>query len=806
MLDDLKRALRMESPTPRLNETNLKKLSRGLRSSKKSLHSVHSALETSSVPDGHLGGRSVSLSTLLPSGGSAGGMRPRVNKLQTLEAKMASIEVSLGWKRRREALLETLPRAARDLVRELDTLHQALRDKDTVIQTLKTQITNLGGTVGGGGSEGGGALTETERRSVQERLAKVQGELDSKRVAVKNLKLALEKIDITDNIDVRIRAAELEYELEREELNILNLKEESNVLTTRLQENTPSPACNGVSGSNSSLHALLTSAGGAAALGGASLLSLTIPHTPGNPPFHVTPRPPLGCVIDWATDDTRLKKGDRLVEVNGEGVVGCGLEQVTRVMGSTTHLNLVVARPVTGPSRKSEDRSKEVKELSAKLDKTQKEKESFKSDNTRLSHRISYLEEQVLELQNALTCTREVERVPAEGKAIVTTTHQPGTTVIQVFQKGEQRLAVASPQLRNGEVERAQQYPTLPRVRSPDSSLSSPTSCSSSTSSSASSDPHHNHQHSAQGQGSASRPPTADHRKRVISPRPESKNEDSRPPSRTKPVPPKKPERLSLQRTTSLQNVEEGPSNTSAPLPTPTTNSTTSTWQQQPLQTWSSLDTDIHCQEHTISTQPIYERGCERQDYCSHENIYEKQHEHYPPSHHNGTWNHNHHYSGGGNRSGNIMMVVSATPMVTDNHMTQRPPPQGPSASTVTTTTTISDKPHHHYHPNHQHHSSHRPLSPDASYHLDTYGSKSHDEARDTYSPSATTTHYTTSVSHSHNHRNSQQHDHNHTHQRLSTYTHHTHFTLQSPPTPVASRNSANLAMASSPRPHEQWC
>lgn len=28
-------------------------------------------------------------STLLPSGGSAGGMRPRVNKLQTLEAKVS---------------------------------------------------------------------------------------------------------------------------------------------------------------------------------------------------------------------------------------------------------------------------------------------------------------------------------------------------------------------------------------------------------------------------------------------------------------------------------------------------------------------------------------------------------------------------------------------------------------------------------------------------------------------------------------------------------------------------------------------
>lgn len=116
---------------------------------------------------------------------------------------------------------------------------------------------------------------------------------------------------LNSNIDVRIRAAELEYELEREELNILNLKEEANVLTTRLQENTPSPACNGSPGTNASLHTLLSSAGGGAALGGASLLSLAVPHTPGNPPFHVTPRPPLGCVIDWATDDTRLKKGDR---------------------------------------------------------------------------------------------------------------------------------------------------------------------------------------------------------------------------------------------------------------------------------------------------------------------------------------------------------------------------------------------------------------------------------------------------------------------------------------------------------------
>ncbi|CAL4082736.1 unnamed protein product, partial [Meganyctiphanes norvegica] len=244
-------------------------------------------------------------STLLPSSGHGGkGMRPRVDKLQTLEAKMAGIEVSLGWKRRREALLETLPRAARDLVRELDTLHAALRDKDQLIQSLRTQITNLGGTVGGAGGGGGGVVSEAERKSITDRLGKVTSEMDAKKVAIKNLRLALDKIDITENIDVRIRAAEVEYECEREELNVLNLKEECNVLTARLHESTNSSGISPLNsnGGETCFHTILSSTNGATALAGAILVAVVVNHTPGNPPFHVTHRPPLGCVIDWATD------------------------------------------------------------------------------------------------------------------------------------------------------------------------------------------------------------------------------------------------------------------------------------------------------------------------------------------------------------------------------------------------------------------------------------------------------------------------------------------------------------------------
>lgn len=292
--------------------------------------------------------------------------------------------------------------------------------------------------------------------------------------------------------------------------------------------------------------------------------------------------------------------------------------------------------------------------------------------------------------------------------------------------------------------------------------------------------------------------------------------QDSRPPSRTKPIPPKKPERLSLQRTTSLQNVEEGPTNTNAQS---RSTSTSSSSRHHPIQTWPSLDTDIHCQERDFS-QMICDRGRERPDYRSHENIYETQQECLPPSHNSRSWGHDHHHnpssSGGSGSSssagdGSVMMVVSATPMVTAEPHGWHPAPQGASATTVTTTTTtLSERPRHHYHQyNHRQHSARRPLSPDASYHLDPHIPRNHDDARDIYSHTTTTTHYSAAAaatSHSHNHRSNNLHHHDHSHQKISTLSHHSHFTLHSPPTPVASRNSATLTMASSPRPHEQWC
>lgn len=157
------------------------------------------------------------------------------------------------------------------------------------------------------------------------------------------------------NIDVRIRAAEMEYELEREELNILNLREEIGVLHCRLHEtvssspppdtyaldnnanrsfnNTaPSTSCSPLPPNSSavespkpsvsipaasgevqlvvSFHAQLT---GECAGEDTCLVAVSVHNNLGNTPFHLTTRPPpnTACVVDWATDDTRLKKGDK---------------------------------------------------------------------------------------------------------------------------------------------------------------------------------------------------------------------------------------------------------------------------------------------------------------------------------------------------------------------------------------------------------------------------------------------------------------------------------------------------------------
>ncbi|XP_047737543.1 uncharacterized protein LOC108667826 isoform X2 [Hyalella azteca] len=613
-------------------------------------------------------------STLLPSGPSTGNRRPRVDKLQTVEAKMASIEVSLGSRKRREVLLETLPRAARELVRELDVMQQALHDKDSAIQALKCQVTALGGNANFDPADVRIAdsssvvqlaptlptlLSASERKRIEERISSITKEIDSKRIAVKNLKLTLDNLDTTENIDVRIRAAEVEYELEREELNILNLREESTILEARLKEPSkylPPPnvnstlraeeSCSSLNSSQMSrssftsvphspqstrhvacaLHKTLNQ-GAVTSLKDLlqdpeiqgpvipTLVSVRVLYNPSNPSFRISWRTHSpGCIVNWATDETRLKRGDRLLEVNGHMVLGASMQAVLQLIAAHAFMDIVVLRilaassvsPSSGPDiqcsssqrraeRQVEDRSRELRELQMKLDRALKEKETAKNDATRLTHRISYLEDQVAEFEAAAQHKSEGSQSYTSPSSVSSSPALcfSGATVIQVHQRGQHPLVATNS---NSEISSSDDlctdHPSMspndlsrPNVSFPGSSPRRTSSSSSSKSST------HNPSCDSSSSGYSSYPslrtsaglevkPASSGKhsdeveerdltrpasnteprksRRVTSPRPDSQiTTDMHPASRTKPVPPKKPERLSLHRATSLLSVDQ---------------------------------------------------------------------------------------------------------------------------------------------------------------------------------------------------------------------------------------------------------
>ncbi|XP_053673015.1 uncharacterized protein LOC128723313 [Anopheles nili] len=309
--------------------------------------------------------------TILPSHGKLHQHPPRMSQLETLEAKMANIEVSLcaGTPRRRKGTslggslsARSSPRPESAPSREL---RSALQDREAVIQSLRLQL-GLGKLP----RPTGPPLDETERPVAEQRLAKLKSDAETKRHVIKSLKSALEKLDVTDNIDVRIRQAELEYALGREELQLLSLVEEARALQGRLDKPKHEP---------NTLHGLLQS--------GASLSLLAVRASTGRWNASTRNEQP-GFWVDWVLDGESLQRGDRIIEINGKAIGGRNREEMVRAIGSHSKSDVVVARvrktPPSGLGALS-----------------QQSLQQSQADNVRLQHRISYLEDQVKELLTA---------------------------------------------------------------------------------------------------------------------------------------------------------------------------------------------------------------------------------------------------------------------------------------------------------------------------------------------------------------------------------------------------------------------
>ncbi|XP_044755348.1 uncharacterized protein LOC123314253 isoform X2 [Coccinella septempunctata] len=411
-------------------------------------------------------------STLQP-----GVIQPRMAQLETLEAKMASIEVSLSSTPRRKkngsiggfslgSSIRSIPKEI--ATKELENLRNALRDKENIIQTLKGQLTIPGIRLlnikngGSTNSVGSRELTEVEKKQAEERLNRLRTDVDNKRLAIKNLKMALERLDITDNIDVRIQQAELEYQLGREELNLLTLLEETRTLQLCLDESNKM---------NNTLNTLFSCVHGKENI---VLVGIEVEFDPKSPKFGAGEKEQGGLWIDWALEETGLCKDDRIIEVNGKIVLTKTRDDLARLLAAAPDpAQMVVLRKMennTSSAKTSIDYKKEVTALRTELDavkeraeEAQKAKDGLRSDNLRLTHRISYLEEQVSELLSRKSSDSDI-RIVTQSPIISTVksnqnitniniSHQSGPSSpsgsssskdIQVFQKGPQVTALVS--------------------------------------------------------------------------------------------------------------------------------------------------------------------------------------------------------------------------------------------------------------------------------------------------------------------------------------------------------------------------
>lgn len=127
---------------------------------------------------------------------------------------MASIEVSLSStpRRRKNGVVNSInlgpciravPKEI--AVKELESLRNALRDKENIIQSLKGQLTIPGLRLAGMRNNTTNnnphqvrELSEVERKQAEERLNRLKIDTDNKRLTIKNLKMALERLDITE--------------------------------------------------------------------------------------------------------------------------------------------------------------------------------------------------------------------------------------------------------------------------------------------------------------------------------------------------------------------------------------------------------------------------------------------------------------------------------------------------------------------------------------------------------------------------------------------------------------------------------
>lgn len=207
----------------------------------------------------------------------------------------------------------------------------------------------------------------------QQKLQRLKNDAENKKIAIRNLKGALQKLDNNSSIDIdaRIRQAELEYALGREELQLLSIVEEARTIQQKLEKEKMRPDPNSLfcllkKGHQMTFHALTASTG---------RWNANQKNENGD-----------GFYVDWVMEGEELQRGDRIIEINGRVLSGRIKDELQKICANTSKCDLVVIR------------KKSISMVNVIPQSSHQQLQQTQADNLRLQHRISYLEEQVKEL------------------------------------------------------------------------------------------------------------------------------------------------------------------------------------------------------------------------------------------------------------------------------------------------------------------------------------------------------------------------------------------------------------------------
>jgi sulfur dioxygenase len=221
-------------------------------------------------------------------------------------------------------------------------------------------------------------LENGEKPANDQKLHRLKNDAENKKNAIKNLKEALNKLESSTTLDIdsRIRQAELEYALGREELQLLSIVEEARAVQVRMEKeklksDVTSLSAMMLNGHQLTLHAVQASTG---------RWNASQKHDYGD-----------GFFVDWVMEGEELLRGDRILEINGKIISGRSKDELQRVCANTVKCDLVVIR-------KKAVSTINVIPPQNYFHQNQQQLQQTQADNMRLQHRISYLEEQVKEL------------------------------------------------------------------------------------------------------------------------------------------------------------------------------------------------------------------------------------------------------------------------------------------------------------------------------------------------------------------------------------------------------------------------